>query len=182
MTRSALLVSTAIGLTFAASGPVAALAAKPHAPGAFLKKSHDFQHAKGAPARPARGGHPAPFGLKEMYVVDKWSSTAAPLFSGFQVIDTTPLSCKKACTVITDTVATFASYYSYNQVALCPTVDGYFTNGSCMSINMSPTGQTIVPQLTNATAGAGTHTAAFYVYAIAPAYLSGFQIDYHVYK
>jgi len=180
MSRSALLVSTAVGLTLAAAGPVYALPkALPH--GNFMKKSHDFQHAKGAPGKPQRNSAPASARIKESYVVDKWGEDAAFL-GGFAVIDHTTLPCKKPCTIITDTVASFASYYSYNQVGLCPMVDGYFTNLSCMSIALAPGGQNIIPQLTNVSVGSGTHQADFYVYTVAPAYISGFQIDYHVYK
>lgn len=180
MSRSALLVSTAISLTFAAAGPAAALA-KARQPSRFFKTSHDFQHAKAAPARPQRDARTPAAHLKETYVVVKSGSNVA-LLGGFAAIDSTTLTCKKACTIVTDTVATFASYYSYNQVSLCPAVDGYFTTGSCASIALTPNGQHIIPQLTNTAVGSGTHTASFYAYTIAPAYISGFQIDYHVYK
>jgi hypothetical protein len=181
MSRSALLVSTAIGLTFAAAGPAVSWAKVPHQPGQFFKKAHDFQHAKGAPARPQRDSRAASSHLKESYVVVK-SGSDVSLTGGFSVIDTTALNCKKACTIVTDTVATFASYYSYNHVSLCPAVDGYFTTGSCLDFTLTPTGQHVFPQLTNTAAGAGTHTVSFYAYTVAPAYITGFQIDYHVYK
>lgn len=184
MTRSALLVSTAVGLTLAAATPSYAVG---H--GQFLKKSHNLQRVPGAPGKPQRNSKAAGQ-LKEMYVVDTWSTDESSLAGGFAKIDGATLPCKKPCTIITDAVVQMSSYYSYNQVALCPMVDGYFTNGSCMGFGMEAiaphhpggSGWRPVPQLTNISVGTGTHDAEFYAYSIGPAYLGGYQIDYHVYK
>ena len=187
MSKSALLVSTAVGLTLAATSPSYAVPNKGH--GEALKKSHNLQRVPGAPAKPARKAVPTKGQLKEMYVVDTWSDEESSLLGGFGLLSSAPLPCKKPCTVIVDAVVQMASYYSYNQVALCPAVDGYFTNGSCMGLGMithgphsASSGWRPVPQLTNIAVDAGTHLGQFYVYAFAPAYIGGYQIDYHVYK
>lgn len=183
MNKSALLVSTAIGLTLAVAGPAAALNKLQHP--AKPKDPYRLQHLPGAPAKPQRNSTPPKAaGLKEQYIKNVWSSDTSTLVGGFAVISTgTTLPCKTACTIITDTVALEMSSYDGFSVTLCPTVDGYFTNLSCIFLGeVSGSGYHPVSQLTNVSVGPGTHTATFYVYSFGPAYLGPWQIDYHVYK
>jgi len=187
MSKSGLLVSTAVGLTLAAGGPASALNGAHH--NGMLKKRMNAQRLPGAPARPQRAVGPAQSGkLKEVFVIDTWSTDQVSLGSGFSSLESTTIKCKTDCTIIADGLLQEASYYSYNTIALCPAVDGYFMNGSCpfgaaFAPQHAPSGAYApVPIMANISVGAGTHTAEFYVYTVAPAYLGGYQIDYHVYK
>ncbi len=111
--------------------------------------------------------------------------TTVVLSGGFAPEDSAQsVKCKNACTVVTLDTAEFLSYYSYNQVGICPMVDGYFTNGSCYF-----SGALSFPELysnrtnqTNLAVSSGTHTVQTYVYTTAPAYMGHYQNDYHVYE
>jgi hypothetical protein len=183
MNKSALLLSTAVGLTVAVAGTAGAMPkAVPH--NGILKRS-DLQHKPGAPARPARKQTPsASTPLKEKFTLDTWASTTAALFGGFTLDGSTKVNftCKKACTVLSDSVISFAAYYSYNQIGYCPMVDGYFTSGTCFFVSVpSGSGFVNVPFMSHDSVGAGTHMAETYLYSVAPAYIGPRQTDYHVY-
>jgi len=178
MSKSILLVTTAVGLTLGL-GPTAQAAGAGHHT-REIKRPVNGQLLPNAPARPQRTKGPATSGtLKEKFVVDSWSNDQVSLSGGFAKIDkTVTLKCKTACTIVTDAIVQFSSDYAYDSFGLCPVVDGYFTNGSCMFY------QDPYPlvQRTTAPVAEGTHTATFYVYTLAPAYLDNYHIDYHVYR
>jgi hypothetical protein len=185
MQKSALLLSTAIGLTVAVAGTAGAMPkATPHN-GALKKR--DLQHKTGAPGRPARpermpSSGPSP--IKEKFTLDTWASTTASLLGGFSLDASTQVNftCKKKCTVLTNAVVAFSAYYSYNNIGYCPMVDGYFTSGSCFFVNLpSGSGWNNIPFLNHASVAAGTHSAEVYLYTVAPAYIGPRQTDYHVY-
>jgi hypothetical protein len=182
MNRSALLVSTAIGLTLAAGGPVQGLIRKLPHDGSL--KHLNAQRAPNAPARPARDSRPSHRdGLKMTSTFIFQSDQTVALQSGFTVDSQTSVSCKASCVVEIQAQMNFLSYYSYNSVALCPVIDGYFTNGSCFFEGSIPSGGFHpVTLLTSQSVGSGTHLAAMYLYTMAPAYLGTRQTDYHTYK
>ena len=94
------------------------------------------------------------------------------------------INCKKACTIVTLNTAEVLSYYSYNQVGICPVVDGYSTNGGCFfsgALSLKDLFRDETNQ-TNLSVGPGTHTIQTYLYTLAPAYMGHFQNDYHVYE
>ncbi|MBV8976475.1 MAG: hypothetical protein JO261_13310 [Alphaproteobacteria bacterium] len=187
MTRSALLISTAVGLTLGASQPGFALkaaAGHPHLTGAFLKKVHNAQHLPNAPGKPTRNTGPRhSSGLKLASTYLFASDTTTTLFGGFALTSETSIPCKTACTIEVQGLLQFSAYYSYNQFGVCPLVDGYFTYNSCIFENLpSGSGFTPVPVLASQAVNSGSHLAAVYVYTFAPAYLGPMQMDYHVYK
>jgi len=188
MTRSALLVSTAVGLTLAASQPGFALKPQPghpHLTGAFLKRVHDAQRFPAAPGKPTRNTGPRhSSGLKMTSTYLFASNTTSALLGGFDLVSQVGgIECKKACTIEIQGLLQFSAYYSYNQMAVCPLVDGYFTYDSCVFENLTPGSQyTPIPVLASQAVDAGTHMAATYLYTFAPAYLGPWQTDYHVYK
>ena len=182
MSKSAFLISTAVGLTLAVSGPAVALGKKlPH--NGMLKHTN-AQRAPHAPGRPARNPGPRHHsGLKMASTFIFASDTTVALLGGFSVDSQTTVSCNNNCVIEFQGLFDFMSYYSYNQVGICPLVDGYFTNGSCYFAGSASThGFTPVPILTSQEVGSGTHMAAVYLYTVAPAYLGPRQTDYHVYK
>jgi hypothetical protein len=182
MSKTKLLLSTAVGLAFVVAGPSAMAAGKKHPLGNNAK---GFTHATAAFGKVKHGQSPHHTGLKERFLVETWGTTTVSLLGGFAVEDAAQsVVCKNACTVITIDTAEFLSYYSYNQVGICPMVDGYFTNGSCyFSGALSPTElYTNRTNQTNLAVASGTHTVQTYVYTIAPAYMGHYQNDYHVYN
>lgn len=183
MQKSALLLSTAVGLTVAVAGTASAMP-KPVPHNGMLRKS-DLQHKPGAPGRPARPQVPSgSTPLKEKFTLDTWASTTAALLGGFALDGSTKVnfSCKKSCTILTDAVVAFAAYYSYNQIGYCPMVDGYFSNGSCYFTAIpSGNGFVNVPFMSHDTVGSGAHMAEVYLYTVAPAYIGPRQTDYHIY-
>jgi len=182
MNKTNLLLSTAVGLAFVVAGPSAMAAGKKHPNGA---KGHAGVSFAKAPFKMHKGQQPKHTGLKEKFLVETWGATTVSLRGGFAVEDAaTSINCKKACTIVTVNTAEFLSYYSYNQVGICPLVDGYFTNGSCyFSGTVNPTDlYTNRTNQTNLAVGSGTHTVQTYVYTVAPAYMGHYQNDYHVYE
>lgn len=185
MNKTNLLVSTAVGLAFVVAGPSAMAAGKKHTLPAGSKSHTSVNFAK-APFKTTKvrnnkkGG-----GLKEKFLIETWGTTTVALLGGFAVEDAAQtINCKKACTVVTVNTAEFLSYYSYNQVGICPLVDGYFTNGSCyFSGAVNPTDlYSNRTNQTNLAVGSGSHTLQTYVYTVAPAYLGHYQNDYHIYQ
>ncbi|MBV8978377.1 MAG: hypothetical protein JO261_01840 [Alphaproteobacteria bacterium] len=185
MSKTKLLLSTAVGLAFVVAGPSAMAVGKKHAPVKGAKSAVGVNFAK-APFKQAKNQpHMLKGGIKEKFLVETWGTTTTALFGGFAVEDAAnSINCKKACTVVTNNTAELLSYYSYNQVGVCPLVDGYFTNGSCYF-----SGALSFPELysnrtnqTNLAVGSGTHTVQTYLYTFAPAYLGHYQNDYHVYQ
>jgi hypothetical protein len=183
MHKTNLLLSTAVGLAFVVAGPSAMAAGKKHAP-AGVKGHASVSFAK-APFKLAKSHQPKAGVGKEKFLVETWGTTTVALFGGFAVEDAAQsITCKKACTVVTNNTAEFLSYYSYNQVGICPLVDGYFTNGSCYfsgalaftDLYANRTNQT------NLAVSSGAHTVQTYVYTTAPAYMGHYQNDYHVYQ
>jgi len=182
MSKTKLLLSTAVGLAFVVAGPSAMAAGKKHMLGNGAK---NFTHATAAFGKAKHGQARAHTGLKERFLVETWGVTTVALLGGFAAEDAAQsIVCKNACTVITLDTAEFLSYYSYNQVGICPMVDGYFTNGSCyfsgaLSAQEEYTNRT---NQTNLSVASGTHTVQTYVYTVAPAYMGHYQNDYHVYN
>jgi hypothetical protein len=184
MTKTNLLVSTAVGLAFVVAGPAAMAAGKKHTLPAGTKSHTSVNFAK-APFKLHNGQARSHSGLKEKFMVETWGTTTVALLGGFAAQDAAQtINCKKACTLVTYNTAEFLSYYSYNQVGICPMVDGYFTNGSCyFSGAVNPTDlYTQRTNQTNLAVGTGTHTVQTYVYTVAPAYMGHYQNDYHVYQ
>jgi len=182
MNKTNLLLSTAVGLAFVVAGPSAMAAGKKHPNGA---KGHAGVNFAKAPFKMHKGTQPSKNGLKEKFLVETWGTTTVALFGGFAVEDSAnTINCKNACTVVTNNTAEFLSYYSYNQVGICPLVDGYFTNGSCY-FSGALSFQDLYANRTNQTnlaVSSGSHTVQTYVYTVAPAYMGHYQNDYHVYQ
>jgi len=184
MNKTKLLLSTAVGLAFVVAGPSAMAQGKKHVLGNNAKSKTSIQFSK-APFKVKHGQAPKHTGLKERFLVETWGVTTVSLFGGFASEDAaTSIKCKNPCTVVTLNTAEFLSYYSYNQVGICPMVDGYFTNGSCyFSGAVNPTDlYTNRTNQTNLSVASGTHTVQTYVYTVAPAYMGHYQNDYHVYN
>jgi len=183
MNKTKLLLSTAVGLAFVVAGPSAMAVGKKHVLGNNAKGATHFSSAQ---FKSKHGQTPKHTGLKERFLVETWGVTTVALTGGALTADdaATTINCKNQCTVVTLNTAEFLSYYSYNQVGICPMVDGYFTNGSCyFSGAVNPTD--LYANRTNQTnyvAGAGTHVVQTYVYTTAPAYMGHYQNDYHVYE
>ena len=183
MNKSAFLVSTAVGLTLAASGPSLSLGVGKKLPHTGQLKHANAQRAPHAPGKPTRNpGSRHHSGLKMTSTVIFSSDTSEALPGGFFLDSQTTVNCNNNCVIEFQGLFDFLSYYSYNQVSLCPMVDGYFTNGSCYFTQTTGPSTQPVAMLTSQEAGAGTHTAAVYLYTIAPAYIGPRQTDYHVYK
>jgi len=186
MDKTKLLVSTAVGLAFVVAGPSAIAAGKKHAQNGATKSAVSVNFAK-APFKSHGNAHSPKKskGHQEQFMVETWGTTTVALFGGFAVEDAAnTISCKKDCLLVTYNTAEFLSYYSYNQVGICPLVDGYFTNGSCYF-----SGALSFPDLysnrtnqTNLDVAKGSHTIQTYVYTVAPAYMGHYQNDWHVYS
>jgi hypothetical protein len=183
MGKAGLLLSTAVGLAFAVSGPSAIALGKRHAPAGSKPQSHaDFAKT---PFKAPRSSTPSATALKEKFLVETWAATTVAVPGGTVPLDTPQsFKCKKACTIVTNNTAELLSYYSYNQVGICPVVDGYSTNGSCnfsgtLSFDDLFANRT---NQTNLSVGPGQHTVQTYLYTFAPAYLGHYQNDYHVYE
>jgi hypothetical protein len=185
MTKTNLLVSTAVGLAFVVAGPSAMAVGKKHAPQGNAK-AHAHVNFATMPFKTHKGVVNAKgTGLKEKFMVETWSVTTVDLFGGTVTEDSAQtINCKKACTVVTLNTAEVLSYYSYNQVGICPVVDGYMTNGACFfsgALSLKDLYRNETNQ-TNLAVGAGTHTLQTYLYTLAPAYLGHYQNDYHIYE
>jgi hypothetical protein len=185
MNKTNLLLSTAVGLAFVVAGPSAMAAGKKHAPVKGAAHAGHVNFSK-APFKTAKNQPHNMKGLKEKFLAETWGTTTTALtVGGFHAEDGAfTINCKKACTVVTNNTAEFLSYYSYNQVGICPLVDGYFTNGSCF-FSGALSFQDLYANRTNQTnlaVGSGTHTLQTYLYVTAPAYLGHYQNDYHVYQ
>jgi hypothetical protein len=182
MNKTKLLLSTAVGLAFVVAGPSAMAAGKKHAP---VKGARNATHAASTNFKTAKGQARHHTGLKERFLVETWGVTTADLLGGFAPQDAAQsVKCKNPCTIVTLDTAEFLSYYSYNQVGICPMVDGYFTNGSCYfsgALQFSDLYANRTNQ-TNLAVASGTHTVQTYVYTVAPAYMGHYQNDYHVYN
>jgi hypothetical protein len=182
MRKMNLLVSTAIGLAFAVSGPAAMAIGKKHANGAKGHASVNFSKAP-FKVQKNQGQSRKTDLLKLKGILDDWGTTTVTLPGGPVAEDAAQtIKCKKTCTILTFNTAEFLSYYSYNQAGICPVVDGYYTNGACFfSGALSPeqlyTNRT---NQTNITVATGTHTVQTYLYTIATAYLGHYQNDYFV--
>jgi len=183
MNKTNLLLSTAVGLAFVVAGPSAMAVGKKHPNGA---KNHAGVNFAKAPFKMHKiAGHPKAGVGKEKFLVETWGVTTVSLTGGFAVEDAAQsINCKKACTVVTNNTAEFLSYYSYNQVGICPLVDGYFTNGSCYFSGVVHPDDLYTNRTnqTNLGVGSGSHTVQTYVYTTAPAYMGHYQNDYHVYQ
>jgi len=186
MNKTNLLLSTAVGLAFVVAGPSAMAVGKKHAPQGNAKSHSGINFAK-APFK----SHPKakqPGGtvrFHEKFMVETWGVTTVSLLGGFATEDAAQtVNCKRACNVVTYSTAEFLSYYSYNQVGICPLVDGYFANGSCYFSGALSPGELYTNRTnqTNLTVGTGTHTVQTYVYTVAPAYMGHYQNDYHIYQ
>jgi hypothetical protein len=185
MNKTNLLLSTAVGLAFVVAGSSAMAVGQKHTLPGNAKAHTAINFAKAPFKRPLHQNHGKPNHLKARQTVDTWGTTTVALLGGFATEDAaTTVNCLKACRVVTENTAEFLSYYSYNQVGICPMVDGYFTNGSCyFSGALSP--KELYSNRTNQTnldVASGSHVVQTYVYTIAPAYLGHYQNDYHLYE
>ena len=185
MDKTKLLVSTAVGLAFVVAGPSAIASGKKHAQNGATKSAVSVNFSK-APFKVSKNQHtPKTAKHVEQFMVETWGTTTVALFGGFAVEDAAQtIKCKAACFLATNNTAEFLSYYSYNQVGICPLVDGYFTNGSCY-FSGALSFQDLYANRTNQTnyaAASGTHSLQTYVYTVAPAYMGHYQNDWHVYK
>ena len=184
MNKTNLLLSTAVGLAFVVAGPSAMAVGKKHSPSGNAKAHMAVNFAK-APFKRMRHDHGKPNHLKARQTIDTWGTTTQTLGGGFFAEDAaTNVNCGKPCRVVTENTAEFLSYYSYNQVGICPLVDGYFTNGSCyFSGAVNP--KNLYANRTNQTnldVSSGTHTVQTYLYTTAPAYLGHYQNNYSLYE
>jgi hypothetical protein len=190
MNKTNLLLSTAVGLAFVVAGPSAMAVGKKHTlPGdAKAHAAVNMKAAERAGFKRAHNDHGKPNHLKPRQTIDTWAAPTASITlqaGAFTPEDAaTTVNCLKACRVVTENTAELLSYYSYNQIAICPVVDGYFTNGSCyFSGALSPKEQyTNRTNQTNLDVAAGSHVLQTYVYVVAPAYLGHYQNDYHLYQ
>ena len=190
MNKTNLLLSTAVGLAFVVAGPSAMAVGKNHSLTGNAKAHTAFNPKAAALAgfKRVHHDHGKPNHLKARQTVDTWAAPTASITlpaGAFTPEDAaTTINCAKPCRVVTENTAELLSYYSYNQIAICPVVDGYFTNGSCyFSGALSP--QQLYSNRQNQTnlqVATGTHTVQTYVYTIAPAYMGHYQNDYHVYN
>ena len=184
MNRTNLLLSTAVGLAFVVAGPSAMAVGQKHAPKGNAKAHMAINFSK-SPFKRAHHDHGKPNHLKARQTVETWGVTTQNLGGGFVPEDAAQtVNCLKACRVVTENTAELLSYYSYNQVGICPIVDGYLTNGSCyFSGALSPKLEYVNrTNQTNLDVGSGTHVMQTYVYTVAPAYLGHYQNDYHLYE
>jgi hypothetical protein len=185
MSKTNLLLSTAVGIAFVVAGPSAMGAVgKKHAPLKNKPGAHVLSTGKFG-FKTAHNQTPGKRILKEKFMVETWGLTTATLPGGFVPEDAvTSIKCKTACTVVTNNTAEILSYYSYNQVGICPLVDGYFTNGGCFfsgALSLKDLYRNETNQ-TNLAVGSGTHTVQTYLYTTATAYLNHYQNDYHIYQ
>lgn len=176
MRKSTLLVSTAIGLTLICN-PLVAL---PH-----KAPSVDFAKAP-AKLKKAKAAAPSPrhLSLHPWKTFLSWGTTMTAVPAGFLAEDPPfQIDCKSACLIVTRNLAELDSYYSY-EVALCPVVDGYFTNGSCYFSGTISSHDLYANRTnqTNYTIGAGQHAFQTYLYTVAPAYLGRYQNEYEVWR
>ncbi|HWA04532.1 MAG TPA: hypothetical protein VG819_13510 [Rhizomicrobium sp.] len=185
MSKTHLLLTTAVSLAFAVAGHAAPLGKK-HAPPA-AKPAGSANFAK-APFRlsKAQQPHAARSGkLKQKFLIETWAASTSAIPPGYVRLDPPHgFVCDKTCTIVTNHVAQLFSYYSYSQVGICPIVDGYFTNGSCyFSGSIDAIGHFANrTNQTNMEIGAGTHAVQTYLYTFTPAYLGHYQNDYVVYE
>src|SRR5262249_43627172 len=120
MSKTTLLVSTAVGLTLAVAASMAAGRKKGpkggewHVTNTTIKYKNNQSHS--------------PKGIKGTIVT--WSTTTVYGFGFFlDPSSSASAKCKSACTIISESVAqVLLEYTSYEQTAICPVVDGYFTN------------------------------------------------------
>jgi len=189
MKKTHLLLSTAVGLAFVIAGPSAMAVGKKHVLGGNAKAHQAVDFSKSKFKQPKhQQRHGKPNHLKPRMLVETWSAPTASITlpaGAFTPEDAaTTARCLKACTVVTMNTAEVLSYYSYNQIAICPVVDGYFTNGSCyFSGAISPKeAYTNRTNQTNLSVASGSHTIQTYLYVTAPAYLGHYQNDYTLYQ
>jgi len=188
MKKTHLLLSTAVGLAFVIAGPSAMAVGKKHVLGGNAKAHQAVDFSKSKFKQPKhQQRHGKPNHLKPREMVESWAAptAAVTLAVGFSPEDSAMTArCLKSCDIVSMNTAELLSYYSYNQVGICPIVDGYFTNGSCyFSGALGPKEEyTERTNQTNLTVASGTHTIQTYLYVTAPAYLGHYQNDYTLYQ
>src|ERR1700691_1489746 len=107
MSKTKLLLSTAVGLAFVVAGPSAMAVGKKHPLGNNAKS---FTHAATSVGKVKHGQTPHHTGLKERFLVETWGVTTVALLGGFAAEDAAQsVTCKAACTVITVNTAEFLS-------------------------------------------------------------------------
>ena len=200
MNRKNLLVTTAVGLAFVVSGT--AYAHSKHSPKASKRPSHvNFERApfKRNLGQAFHGKSPR---LIEKYMLEDWGTATGYLPGGFAKAGRgfkIP-SCKTGCTVVTQntlevynpsdwvTTGTTTGVGVWEdipeQVAICPIIDGFFTNGSCFfSGNVTAAdAYTNETNVTNMQVGTGYHSLMTYVYTIGPMWSGHWENDWHVYQ
>ena len=172
MSKTTLLVSTAVGLTLAVAPAMAAKRVdakgqKTHVTNTQIKYKNNQSHSP----KKAKG------------TVMTWSTSTTYGFGFFlDPSSSASISCKKACTIISESIAqALLEYTSYEQTAICPVVDGYFTNGSCYFSGAGGFSD-LYHNLTNDTnisTGSGSHSLEVYLYSAGPAYWGHRQNQWH---
>jgi hypothetical protein len=176
MRRSALLLSTAIGVILVGAPPAFA---KPRKNPAIDFAKSQFRDRPGA-----RRGPPGHVTLRPRGAILTWGVeiVSVPGESLTPIDAAVAVTCKSFCSVVTESTAQILSYYSYNEAAICPVIDGYFTNGACYFSGAPGPGDLYANQTnqTNFFAGLGAHIFQTYLYTVAPAYLGHYQNVYHI--
>jgi hypothetical protein len=179
MSKTTLLVSTAVGLTLAVAP---AYAAKHNPQGKTSHPSLNTLQKNGFKGwSTTKHGTVTPDGKKTVLT---WSvSTMAGSFFAFDPTSSATIACKKGCTIVTESVAnmlTSNGASTYEQTALCPVVDGTFTNGSCYYSGNSEFHDLYhtITNDTNITVGSGSHSIYVYLYSEGPAYWGHRQNQY----
>lgn len=189
MNKTNLLLSTTVGMAFIVAGPAAIALGKKQQPHngqkAHPSVSTAFLNAHGFKAPPPNQARKGAKHLKEQFMIETWGTTTVDLLGGTVAEDAAnTVTCSKACTIVTLNTAEVLSYYSYNQVGICPVVDGYMTNGGCFfsgALSLKDLYRDETNQ-TNLSVGKGAHVVQTYLYTLAPAYLGHYQNDYHIYE
>jgi len=183
MSKTALLVSTAVGLTLAVAP---AYAAKHSTQGKSSHPSLDTIHKNGFKGwSTTKHGTVTPDGKGTVLT---WSvSTMAGSFFAFDPSSSGTVKCRKACTIVTESVAellTANGPSTYEQTAICPVVDGTFTNGSCYYSGNSQFHDLYhnIGNDTNISVGSGSHSVYVYLYSEGPAYWGHRQNQYSTLK
>src|SRR5262249_16357861 len=115
-----------------------------------------------------------------------WDTATVDLPGTSFVAEDKPIQvdCKRTCFVVTRDMAEFMSYIPSNEVASCPVVDGYFTNGACYFSGVVSSQDLYANRTnqTNAIADIGKHVFQTYLYVDAPCYLGHYQNEYEVWR
>lgn len=178
MSKSTLLVSTAVGLTLAVAGPSYA--------------AHPSSHAKlpagakttGLTGSAAIGNGPAKAGI----LVEDWATfTGTAIAFSFHPYDNLAGKCASKsgkCLIVTENLAQVNDFHSgLHQHALCPVVNATYTNGSCFYSGPVEQGfYSNIENRTNITVGVGAWAATDKLFSSDTVSIAHHQSDYTTYK